>query len=73
MPTTPGKTGKKRVKGAVKKRVSVSANGQRLTAKKPCKNHLLLQKSARQKQLGSKKMLLCPGDAAPMRKMLGLS
>jgi ribosomal protein L35 len=68
MPLTKGKTGKIRTKSAAKKRIR-KMGGNKLAIEKPAHNHLLLQKSKRQKNKASKPIALTGGDLQRISKM----
>lgn len=64
-----GKTGKQKSLSAAKKRIRQTGSGKYAIAK-CAHNHLLLQKSKRQKAKADKPILLAKGDAARMKKVL---
>lgn len=55
-----------------KKRVKISGNG-KILFRKPCKKHLLINKSKRQKSLGTCGMALHASDVDKIKKLLPLS
>ncbi len=69
MPLRPGKTGKQKTKSAAKKRIRTTGSG-KLAHEKVAHNHLLLQKSARQKNLASKVTLIPKGFTDVLKKLL---
>jgi large subunit ribosomal protein L35 len=69
MATTPGKCGKQKNRSTAKKRFSKTGSG-KWKVEKAAHNHLLLQKSKRQKNASGKPILLSKGDAKRAQKML---
>lgn len=69
MPVKPGKTGKQKTKSAAKKRIRTTGSG-KLAHEKIAHNHLLLQKSARQKNLASKFTLIPRGFQKVLNRLL---
>lgn len=69
MPTKPGKTGKQRNKSAAGKRFKKSGSGNWRKNKAAC-NHLLIQKSKRQKKAASKYQAISSGNSKKLDKML---
>jgi len=69
MAVKPGKTGKQKSLSAAKKRIKKTGSG-KLAIEKCAHNHLLLQKSKRQKAKADKPIVLAKGDAARMHKVL---
>lgn len=71
-----GKIGKQKNKSAAKKRivarVTRTAKGKKwkYTAKKAGRNHLLMQKSRRQKKLADKPLVMADGDAKKVARLL---
>lgn len=72
MPVKLGKVGKQRSKGAAKKRLRTTGTG-KIVMQKAAHNHLLLQKSKRQKNKADKPIMLCKGDSQRMSILLSLS
>lgn len=66
-----GKVGKQKTRSGAKKRVRQTGSG-KFAIEKVAHNHLLLQKSKRQKAKASKPILLAKGDAAKVKKMLSV-
>lgn len=64
-----GRVGRARTRSAAKKRLRRTGSGF-LAVKKPGHNHLLLQKSKRQKAKASKPLMLVKGDASRMEKLI---
>jgi large subunit ribosomal protein L35 len=63
-----GKVGKKRTRSAAKKRIKKTGSG-KYAIEKCAHNHLLLQKSKRQKAKASKPIVLAKGDADRVAQM----
>ncbi len=69
MPVTKGKVGKQKNRSVAKKRVRQTGSG-KFAVEKAAHNHLLLQKSKAKKGEASRVVLLAPGDASRVKKML---
>lgn len=69
MAVTPGRSGKQKTRSAAKKRIRTTGTG-KFAIEKCAHNHLLLQKSKRQKAKADKPILLAKGDASRVAKML---
>ena len=69
MATKLGKVGKQKNRSAAKKRLKQTGSG-KWAVEKAGHNHLLLQKSKRQKNAASKVILLAKGDAKKAAKLL---
>ena len=64
-----GKVGKQRNKGSAKKRLKKTGSG-KWTVQKAAHNHLLMQKSGRQKNEASKAIVLSKGLQKVAKKLL---
>ncbi|MBI5414542.1 50S ribosomal protein L35 [Candidatus Peregrinibacteria bacterium] len=64
-----GKVGKQKNRSAAKKRLVKTGSG-KWRMQKSSRNHLLLQKSKRQKKLAEKPIILSPGEAKRATRLL---
>lgn len=63
------KPGKQKNNSAAKKRLAKTGSG-KWKMQKSCRNHLLLQKSTRQKKLANKPLIVSRGEAKRASKLL---
>lgn len=71
MAVKPGRVGKARSRKAATKRVKQTGSGA-YAIDKPAHNHLLLQKSKRQKAKASKPLMLSKGESQKIAKMISV-